>query len=287
MGCFFGTCVISRLPISVDDPALFIILRPKRVSRRSHTGASYRNEHWSPAFVPIVGKYDDYGSIRKIQKTYAEELLLDVVTNKAGRYKNLRTLVRNIERGHTKCTMKDMMISGMSGKRQARYGHCLARRDVWDAVITFMRTNKFQSWQEETGEDFVKGSRAHLDARLKMRDLRGALDFDLDNMGNPFTRWLMAFGNSLHMSFYDRIVQNQTAKYAYGKGEALDPTPFYGIYERIADVILVNEFLLRTRGCWMPPTSKGSQDSEKPSYLLLADLIRQVASKKEYFEEEG
>ena len=67
MGCWNGTCNLTNMSISCNDEVVGFIVKLNPVSGN----ACYINTHGSPEFLPIIGKYNDYGSIEGIKEAEA------------------------------------------------------------------------------------------------------------------------------------------------------------------------------------------------------------------------
>lgn len=70
MGCWNGTCGLSQLPIHAGDPVIGFLLEGRGARREGHNGAGgycYSTDAAAPLFIPIRGKYDDYGAIEEIK----------------------------------------------------------------------------------------------------------------------------------------------------------------------------------------------------------------------------
>ncbi len=79
MGSWHGTCMVSRLPILSGEKVKLTFLYNSHVeyvkehnstSVLNRSGMIYPNDMLSPAFYPINGKYDDYGSIKEIEEDF-------------------------------------------------------------------------------------------------------------------------------------------------------------------------------------------------------------------------
>ena len=63
MGCWNETCMLTNLPILDGEPCVGILLTP--TNERGHT--SYADEKYQPISPPILGQYDNYGSLGNIK----------------------------------------------------------------------------------------------------------------------------------------------------------------------------------------------------------------------------
>jgi hypothetical protein len=82
MGSFSYTCSYSGLPIESGDKIRFMLLT-EAPYKDSQTTAVNMHDLWIPRTFPLVGKYNDYGSVDNyetgpLQKTWIEGLRLDM-----------------------------------------------------------------------------------------------------------------------------------------------------------------------------------------------------------------
>jgi len=72
MGCFNVCCSISNLSIDAGDKIVFIPLIPNNYEGENLVGTQsnliYANCYFNPFSLPIIGQYDDYGSVELIEK---------------------------------------------------------------------------------------------------------------------------------------------------------------------------------------------------------------------------
>jgi hypothetical protein len=63
MGCWNGTCGITKLPISYGDKIAVVILKKNNFHKNI---AIYSTDLWTPISPAIYGEYNDYGGIKNI-----------------------------------------------------------------------------------------------------------------------------------------------------------------------------------------------------------------------------
>lgn len=74
MGCWNGTCNISKLPIFHGDDIVVIPL--VAVSDDLSTSTCYPTDNFVPFAMPIFGKYNDYGGIEDSIITPENDVLI-------------------------------------------------------------------------------------------------------------------------------------------------------------------------------------------------------------------
>lgn len=65
MGCYNGTCNITNLPIKSGDKVVVIPL--VKTKQNSEFNVCYPTDVFTPYALPLIGEYDEYGSIENIQ----------------------------------------------------------------------------------------------------------------------------------------------------------------------------------------------------------------------------
>lgn len=81
MGCWNGTCGISNLPILDGEDVLFHIIINNTNNRRQANTYHYHNDPFIPLSFPMIGKYNEYGSVCNIE--------YNITTSLIARYFNL------------------------------------------------------------------------------------------------------------------------------------------------------------------------------------------------------
>jgi len=76
MGCFNKIGFISSLPILMGDECVLILMRDKKSYKEDIKGGTvHPTDIFSPVFLPIFGKYNDYGNIEDITKSTITEYI--------------------------------------------------------------------------------------------------------------------------------------------------------------------------------------------------------------------
>jgi hypothetical protein len=86
MGCWNGTCMISRLPILAGERVKLIFLHSP-YGKASISGISsycYADGILSPAFLPISGRYNDYGGIVDVDEDWNYKTIENILKNALG-----------------------------------------------------------------------------------------------------------------------------------------------------------------------------------------------------------
>lgn len=75
MGSFNKIGFLSSLPISAGDDTALIFLKPNKYAEKG--GTTYSTDWYEPIFLPIFGRYDDYGKIENIKQTSSVKFIED------------------------------------------------------------------------------------------------------------------------------------------------------------------------------------------------------------------
>lgn len=85
MGCWNGTCLVTNLPIPLNESVkLIFILSQQSQSGSVGMGFGYSEEWWRPVGCPIDGIYNDYGYIKKIVQNKAYDTVLSKLRSMYG-----------------------------------------------------------------------------------------------------------------------------------------------------------------------------------------------------------
>jgi len=143
MGSWSGTCGLSNLSIGKGDPVYLILLRANKESPGGGGSFCYTVNSYSPIFVPIEGKYNDYGCISEIVEGDHTKALLEFVTkdkhsnvlNEEAQFLDVKdppadlvSVIRAIDEG---------IISFRLGDRYHRIGFMLIHKYIYDSLTSF------------------------------------------------------------------------------------------------------------------------------------------------------
>lgn len=101
MGCWNGTCGISKMPIQHGDRVKLVLLKPTKHYRNISTGSGFcysTDIMYRPISLPITGEYNDYGAIENIED---EPELFDLIkkTIKVPDRNNIEDIIIGISAG--------------------------------------------------------------------------------------------------------------------------------------------------------------------------------------------
>ena len=96
MGSWNGTCALSNLSINCGDDIVLVMLTKHPSSDDNGAGFCYTQLDWHPLFVPIRGKYNDYGGIEDFVEGPHTEYLLKHFADE----KNFKIISRKFDKEH-------------------------------------------------------------------------------------------------------------------------------------------------------------------------------------------
>lgn len=310
MGSWNGTCMISNLPInSGDDIKLVLIRKNYEFDRLDLSGGYvYITDIFTPSFLPISGKYDDYGMIEDIKedwnyiliegllkKMYGKEIIVDgeKVTNWT-----LYDVLNGIERNDltyngvdeeeifkvklAKKALKVYKNDGYTPSKVVKEYEDIANIDISkqmkNANASFVMIRQ-DIWDHITanykGEFYNTQSneRGTISAKQWCRQ-----EFDMsikDNKEYGLFGRMMGGGTLLYPEVHAAIVEK-------GKNIRED------IFKQWSEFVIISSYLNGIRKGWMPQAGAGSQSECWEEYKLLAEKMIEIADEKlkEYEEYE-
>ena len=75
MGSFNKIGFISSLPIMYGDETTLVFMLPNKYNDNKHSGVCYSTDWYEQAFLPLFGRYDDYGRIEDVEVTKGVEFI--------------------------------------------------------------------------------------------------------------------------------------------------------------------------------------------------------------------
>ena len=128
MGCWNGTCFISRLPIKSGDDVKVLFMRDRR-GATDIQGLCYASDDYGPLGLPFEAQYNDYGGFENVKDSPSNQSNIDFLFKAIGEHcpKDLKAIGDLAERGE---------IEDRDGKK-IRF--VMAHKSVWDKSTEMMR----------------------------------------------------------------------------------------------------------------------------------------------------
>jgi hypothetical protein len=251
MGCWNGTCLISNLPIYSGDEVVFFTLKRKRDVKAVEGGHYETDDLYEPLLYPIVGEYNDYGSIENVKEDFSllEEYFENVELTQNDWDKD-NNVFRNIERGN---------YNG--------YGHALIHKDIYDALIekTYDR-----------GEWWTKG-----------KSLRDHVVENIKKKTEQYFKEKRIWGEKMDVApsllgVYDIVCGRDSGDFFIAR---YLKTQDRALLNKLIETHLINVVLSQCRKFWFTQTGSGSQSSEVELYEILAKKM--IEKCQRWSEENG
>lgn len=301
MGCWNGTCMVTRLPILRGEKVKLTFLYNQKVeymkkydevSVLNKSGIVYSSDMLTPAFFPITGYYNDYGTIENIEEDFNYFIIENVLKCRFGKKIkvdgqekvdwSLYDVIDGIERsdGYYWSEKKNEWIN-------FDLSFTFIRADIYDFISENILSQLFLSWKYQkyvSLETMLKDSFEQEIAFVKKMKI-------LKDEGDDKEALRLAFS----ISSNDRI---------FSKGE--NGTPFLidkivyeeYLYSIIEDDVKTNElfsfwsgykclerYLTEARIAWMIQSGSGSQEQSWDLCKMVAEKMISICDEKMYEEE--
>lgn len=79
MGCWNETCGLTQLPIFSGDPVRLFFLNYVGNAEENHAGHCYTNDIWSPQYLPVTARYNDYGGVEDVVENSLTRFIINSV----------------------------------------------------------------------------------------------------------------------------------------------------------------------------------------------------------------
>lgn len=306
MGSFNLKCAVSNLEITENDEVVLVLLHSQTKNKELNFMKSmvYANSEFQPCYLPIFGKYDGYGSIKlpKIDESalefnYVDEMIQNMFDIGLDEFLNLVQFcnskqyisdLKEFKEEHKLTQLDTNFILVLNDIRLM-----FIRKDVYDVILNYMRTNTIQlnvgfdtdnTVQVSLEKDF---SENHIEQELiKLTKYMDIMIF------NPEKRFLLdtpEFGNQ-NKYFFSYL---ETANYKYFNTNALHSImkellaeEVGNFKELIQDTFLFYSYLVEINDKLLLPNKLYSNSFEQNELLNLSfsllDNKKQLKNTLEY-----
>jgi len=309
MGSWNGTCMISNLPINWGDEIKLVIIRKNYGFNRLDLsgGYVYATDIFTPSFLPLSGKYNDYGMIEDIvedwnyvfiegllKSQFGKEIIVDGEKKKDW---NLYDVLEGIERN-------DLQYTGVDEEEIFRVE--LARTALKHYKNDgYTKDSVIKEYEEIAKIDITKQLKTANSSFVMIR--QDIWDHVIENYKGEYY--------NTHSEDYDTITAKQWCKQEWDDcikkkrehqlftrhttGGILKPE-VHGklvrkgkkiredMFKQWSEFVIMASYLGGTRKGWMPQPGAGSQSECWEEYKILANKMIEIADEKlkEYEENE-
>lgn len=257
MGCWNGTCGISNLPIKQGEEIVLFIVKEKNLFTCNGGGYCYPTDLFEPISLPIIGEYNDYGSIEnikneelilpKIRKMFEEKNLiypLDGISDLDMNTASLSQIIREIERGNIRALESPSIIKlyeleGITKSKFLNVGIIMFHKKLYDTLIK----KSYNFGYKKRYLDIIENS-------------KDSVGF-LDNIEKVILWYASRIPFEFTVDYLIDSVLNSDDK----------------LLDKIVEVHTINSVLSSLRKSWIPQCGAGSQGYADDEYLELANFI--------------
>lgn len=301
MGCWNETCGITQMPIHTGDPVVLMFLTKVDSSTENHNGFCHANHVWTPKFLPVFGKYDDYGGLEDIEENWNTQYIVEQLTSELMQVRlstpaaHTDTDPDDLHAEHDELdlgafTVYDVLdeirqdrlwVPGVKGFLPV--GWCMIHRWVWDHMTQIMD----RDWQENLtlstvvahGEAYYTAMQAR-GAELESEPNQSALNLLLMYGRKSLVDWQNAFAvlseNSARLDSYHTLTGIRSYDEVLWK-LATAHTPVQDdhvqeVIRSLSEFLVFKNNMMVLRKFWSPQSGKGSQISAQEAHLALHEL---------------
>lgn len=144
MGCWNGTCAVTQLPILAGEKIrLYLLKKTKYVHfHEMGSGVCHSNALFTPYALPLIGVYDDYGSITKIEnETLGENIVSIINTENKVKFKTIYEVLSAVHENHRETPLE-------GNPNLLGYGFMLVHEFVFQEAIKSIQTNQKPEYRD-------------------------------------------------------------------------------------------------------------------------------------------
>lgn len=245
MGCWNATCALSHMPIHYGDEVVVILLEPNNLNS-TYLYISGCDDIFKPfTYIPIYGKYDDYGGIYDAETFgWNKKFLQSCLSIKANNFESF--INKALYSGEF--TLDD-------GNKHIIYPMFIHRK-LYDRIMENMGSRIPCGRSESLLECWIKKFSDDVDVYRKLHDFNKSF---------------------IHESiFYDALKNGHAARKFYAK-EIVNCSEKI-LHEFIVEIAksVVFEYALNYMRCgYMTVSGDGSQCDETMLHVIIADFIKE------------
>lgn len=320
MGSWNGTCGLSQMPIREGDRVLLFPLIKDKHAKNGGVGFSYSHNQYAPISIPLLGVYNDYGSIKGEIKNgaFLFTLLQEAVGGEEGailsynKEKYERQKAINSTFTGTPKDVEELIDVYLRDPVYAGTGYMLVLEEVYQKVIDEVATREKSRVKKPLREHYMEGAVQFLTEvnailqipletlRKEQAQLRESRDDESDAY---YEKWETVRNQlSVHYGVYkDAFTTNDFVDYFSELGKSnfmfnkllLQQLVKASTEEQAVlmsdyvDLILFNTVMELTRKLWTPQAGAGSQGNELYLHKIIAESVIEREQKEidDWFEE--
>jgi hypothetical protein len=297
MGSWYGTCMLTNLPIIDGERVKLVFLKSGIKNGISTSSFCYSTGLMTPAFLAISGEYNDYGRIGNIDKDwnymFIEKMLKqrykEILLEKEPKEEfTLEDIMYAVERGNEWGWFKTKKRGNMFEKETHEFEtddlcYVMIREDAWDKIVAQYQ-GQFRNPSEEeiaNGNYYVgakEWAKSSFDAYIN--DARAIAKFNEE----PMTKDNMTLYSELsfNLSQSNIFLSNrewlklELGKFEYHTLLQKNEIAEAQFFKQWQEHVIICDFMENTRKSWMVQSGGGSQDQDWESYKMLNKIVDEI-----------
>ena len=302
MGCWNGTCGITQIAITRDDPVVGFLLRKNfNGSVRSSGGFCHSTGFWSPFSLHIEGNYNDYGTLEnvdeqdwsflftldRLKQDVLEKENIDDYSDKSIKrddINNWKYIGKAIHEDALELSVGRIWGGLYPNEKTLPVGFMMIHRDIFDAIIN----GKVESWLGEdiTIESLMEDGRKVVERFKERIKEEEAIDDENDKLMHRF-RYNMDLDHSMDRNKIancarfrigtDYGIMKECLDYLFEEvSEHKSDEHLEKIIRKMSEFYMIDMAMMKMRKTWMPQAGAGSQDDEKELHLMINDGTKNI-----------
>lgn len=295
MGCFNGSCIFTGLPIHEGERTGLILLAE---SFRGHGPSTdyyggntlfYPTDLWMPMYLPIYGKYDDYGKLEDIEPSPAGDYILRSFQKRL-EDGDFTWRKKKAERRSTKSKVEDLydIIEIVQSDDLAAYpargiGYAMFRPEWWKTMtaVGFEDSFHWDKYKTSYVEQFTKEADEWIEVVREKKEaavgdplLRSGAVFHLLNDWKRDNVFLAHFANMENNSLKFNYIQPLVQEDLTPKGD--DPE-WVANRAGLAELAVVSRAMSSLVKLWLPFQGAGQCHCPVDANILYAKELLKTA----------
>lgn len=306
MGCYNGTCGITQIAITWNDPVVGFLLRKNfNGSVRANNGHCHSTGFWSPFSLHIEGDYNDYGTIENVDEQdwnflfTLERLKQNVVEKendkeysdnsiKKDDINNWKYIGNAIHEDNLEISVANIWGSLYPNEKTLPIGFMMIHGDVFDSIIN----SEIESWRGDVIniENLMKDGRKVAERFKERIKEEEAIDDENEKLIYRY-RYKMDLDHSMDRNKIancakfriatDYGIMKECLDYLFKEVSEHKPDEdLEKIIRKMSEFYMLDMAMMKMRKTWMPQAGAGSQDDEVDLHLMINDATRAIFEKR-------
>lgn len=218
MGCWNATCNVTNLPIYAGEKIVLIPLA--KVKEECEFNVCYPADVFIPFGLPIIGEYDEYGGIEKVQTNeenkrhlmedfnyfYQNSSSIDRAYKLAEKDEDFEAFVKNILCCHGGCYIKSNSSLHMDGMIEINY--MMIHYGVYEMMLNEIANRKPYSCKENMLTKLSERIAGNIDKTKKTLKIHNDTKAEALSMGENGNKMFALAEAMIFNTYYDFVKEN-------------------------------------------------------------------------------